>query len=222
MFLYNSTKEQLRLAEYGRNLQNIVNYIVSIEDREKRNVYAHAIADWMCQISPQTREIGDYKHKIWDHLHVISGYKLDVDSPYPVPTPESFKQTPNRLSYPNDKIRVRHYGKSVEKLLEKVKTIQEQEVRNRYVADMANFMKLAYVNWNKDYVSDEVILADLKMLSKGELQLGEETSLNQVQARNNNQQRNNKNKNRNKNNNNNNNNGKKNWNKNRNKNRGQQ
>ena len=219
MFDYNTTRPSLLYSEYGRNIQNMVKYIKTLENKEDRNKHALAVIDLMGFLNPHLRDVADFKHKLWDHLFIIADFDLDVDSPYPIPSRESLDTKPERVPYPSNKIKYKHYGKTVELMIERAKEItDEPERKSSMVASIANFMKMSYVTWNKDSVSDESIINDLKVLSKGELVLDENVNLNKVEVRstsnksrqNNNfkQRNNNNNNNRNNKNNNRNNNGK--------------
>jgi len=180
-FDYNTTRNELILAEYGRNVQNMVKYIIELPDREERNKYAQAVIDLMGFLNPHLRDVADFKHKLWDHLHIISGYKIDVDSPYPKPTPEAALIKPGHIGYPQQKIKYKHYGKTVEVMIEKAKAVDEPERRAAMVQGIANFMKMAYVTWNKDSVADETIFKNLRELSAGQLELDENINLNKVE-----------------------------------------
>jgi hypothetical protein len=208
-FDYNTTRSDLILAEYGRNVQNMVKYIIDLPTKEERNKYAQAVIDLMGFLNPHLRDVADFKHKLWDHLHIISDYKIDVDSPYPKPTPEAAAVKPAHIGYPQQKIRYKHYGKTVEKLIEKTIEEENPERKAAMVQGVANFMKMAYVQWNKDNVSDEVIFKNLRELSDGKLELDENVNLQKVEFRpqanrqnNNNRGKNNNNKGRQNNNNN--------------------
>lgn len=208
-FDYNTTRSDLILAEYGRNVQNMVKYIIDLPTKEERNKYAQAVIDLMGFLNPHLRDVADFKHKLWDHLHIISDYKIDVDSPYPKPTPEAALVKPAHIGYPQQKIRYKHYGKTVEKLIEKTIEEENPERKAAMVQGVANFMKMAYVQWNKDNVSDEVIFKNLRELSDGKLELDENVNLQKVEFRpqanrqnNNNRGKNNNNKGRQNNNNN--------------------
>lgn len=221
-FDYNSTRNKLILSEYGRNVQNMVKYIVALPTKEERNRYAQVVIDLMGFLNPHLRDVADFKHKLWDHLHIISDYQIDVDSPYPKPTPDSIHIKPSPLNYPHQRIRYKHYGKTIELMIEKAKSIEEPERKKHMVQAIANFMKMAYVQWNKDSVADESIIADLYAMSGGQLKLDENVNLSKVEFRppqnNNPRKNNNNNQNRGRQNNNNNNN--QNRNKNNNQNRG--
>ncbi|WP_316841459.1 DUF4290 domain-containing protein [Pedobacter gandavensis] len=180
-FDYNTTRNELILAEYGRNVQNMVKYIIELPDLEERNKYAQAVIDLMGFLNPHLRDVADFKHKLWDHLHIISGYKIDVDCPYPKPTPEDALVKPKHIGYPQQKITYKHYGKTVETMIEKAKAVDDPERRAAMVQGIANFMKMAYVTWNKDSVADETILKNLRELSGGQLQLDENVNLAKVE-----------------------------------------
>jgi len=216
-FDYNSTRNKLILSEYGRNVQNMVKYITALPTKEERNRYAQVVIDLMGFLNPHLRDVADFKHKLWDHLHIISNFEIDVDSPYPKPSPEAIHFKPDPLKYPHQRIRYKHYGKTIELMMEKAKSIEEPERKRHMVQSIANFMKMAYVQWNKDSVADEIILSDLYAMSGGQLKLEENVNLNKVEfrtppnnqnnrGRNNNNPRNNNNNNQNRNRNNNNNN----------------
>lgn len=188
---YNTSLPKMIIPEYGRNIQKMIDFAITVADKEERNKVARAIIDVMGQLNPHLRDVTDFKHKLWDHLFIISEFKLDVDSPYPRPTPETFQTKPELLKYPSNDIRYKHYGKTVERIIEKAKEYPEGDERNALVEQIANLMKRSYLNWNRDSVNDEVILKQLSELSKGQLKLADNSSLRSTQAfvpRNNNQQ----------------------------------
>jgi len=182
-FDYNSTRNKLILSEYGRNVQNMVKYICELPTKEERNRYAQVVIDLMGFLNPHLRDVADFKHKLWDHLHIISNFQIDVDSPYPKPELEAIHMKPEPLKYPHQRIRYKHYGKTIELMIEKAKSIEEPDRKQHMVQAIANFMKMAYVQWNKDSVADESILADLRAMSGGQLQLEENVNLNKVEFR---------------------------------------
>lgn len=204
-FDYNTTRSHLILSEYGRNVQNMVKYICELPTIEERNKYAQAVIDLMGFLQPHLRDVADFKHKLWDHLHIISGYQIDVDSPYPKPLIENAYIKPEPLAYPQQRITYKHYGKTVENLIEKAMREENAEIKKAMVQSIANFMKMAYVTWNKDNVSDDTIIKDLKYLSGGLLSLDEGVNLAKVEFRAQNPRQNNNNNNRGRSNNNNNN-----------------
>ena len=188
-FDYNTSREKLILAEYGRNVQNMVEYIVALPTKEERNRYASVVIEMMGFLNPHLRDVADFKHKLWDHLQIISKFRIDVDSPYPSPTQEQINFKPEVLPYPQSRIKFKHYGRTVEVMIKKALEITEPEKKQHMVNSIANFMKMAYVLWNKDHVADDQILSDLREMSNGELDLSE-VVLNKVEVK---QQNNNNN-----------------------------
>lgn len=182
-FDYNTTRNKLILAEYGRNVQNMVKYIVALPTKEERNRYAQVVIDLMGFLNPHLRDVADFKHKLWDHLHIISDFKIDVDSPYPKPSEDAIRFKPAPLAYPQQRIKYKHYGKTVELMISRAKSIEEPERKQQMVQSIANFMKMAYVTWNKDSVADETIIKDLREMSNGALQLEENVNLQRVEVR---------------------------------------
>lgn len=168
-FDYNTSRKYLVLPEYGRNIQKMVDYIKTVEDREERNRLAHAIVAIMGNLNPHLRDINDFKHKLWDHLAIIANFELDIDYPYEIPKAEMFQQPPKSVEYGTHKITYRHYGKSIELMIEAAIEMPEGEDREKVTSLIANHMKKSYLSWNRDSVNDEVILKDLTKLSKGKI-----------------------------------------------------
>lgn len=180
-FDYNTTRRKLILAEYGRNVQNMVAYICSLPTKEERNRHAAVVIELMGFLNPHLRDVADFKHKLWDHLHIISNFQIDVDSPYPKPSPDALTIKPDALAYPQSRIRFKHYGKTVEIMIGKARAIEDPARRQQMTESIANFMKMAYVTWNKDSVADETIINDLRELSKGDLEVDENLNLVRVE-----------------------------------------
>ncbi|MCD6178430.1 MAG: DUF4290 domain-containing protein [Bacteroidales bacterium] len=170
---YNSTREKLIIPEYGRNVQKMIYHALTMEDREKRTAFVKYIVGVMTQMHISTGSYGDYNHMIWDHMHIIADYKMDVDSPYPIPDKENIEATPKTLSYSSGKIKYRPYGSNIEKMIQLAITYEEGEEKNSLIENIANHLKKAYLNWNRDSVEDEVILKHLEVLSEGKLILQE-------------------------------------------------
>lgn len=168
---YNSQRSKMNISEYGRNIQKMIEHIMSIEDREKRNQLAKATIQVMGQLNPHLRDVNDFKHKLWDHLFIMSDFKLDVDSPYPIPSRETLKKKPERLSYASNNITFRHYGRHIERMIEKAKDFPEGEEKEALVKMVANHLKKSYLTWNRDAVTDEEIASHLAKLSDGQLNL---------------------------------------------------
>ena len=167
---YNSQRKKLPLPEYGRNIQNMVDYLFTIEDKEKRNRSAQTVIDVMGNLYPYLRDVAEFKHKLWDHLAIMSDFKLDIDYPYSPPTPDILTEKPNRVPYSDNNIRYKHYGFIMESLIKKTAELEGEE-KEILVELIANHMKKSYTAWNKDGVEDEKILLDLKELSKGRVNL---------------------------------------------------
>lgn len=174
---YNTQLERLIIPEYGRNIQSMIEYCCTIENRDERNLCAKAIIQVMGQLNPTLRDQSDYTHKLWDHLFIISQFKLDVDSPYPIPERESFNEKPQKLNYPKGRIRYKHYGKTIEDIINKAKEYSEGPEKAELTRQIANHLKKSYYNWNKDNITDDVVLKNLSELSNGELKLDETTTL---------------------------------------------
>lgn len=182
-FDYNSTRPRLILAEYGRNVQNMVDYICTVEDKDERHRLAQVVIDMMGVLNPHLRDVSDFKHKLWDHLYIISDFKIDVDSPYPIPNREEIRQKPEPLPYPQHRIRFKHYGHVIEKMIQKAMAVTNEEARAKMTLGVANFMKMAYLTWNKDSVNDQQIILDLGELSGGLLTLPNDTVLTKLDFR---------------------------------------
>ncbi len=176
-FDYNSTRSKLILAEYGRNVQNMVDYICTVPSKEERNRLAQVVIDMMGVLNPHLRDVSDFKHKLWDHLYIISDFKIDVDSPYPVPKKDEIHHKPEPIPYPQNRIRFKHYGHVAEKMIQKAVAHSDEESRMKMGLSIANFMKMAYLTWNKDSVNDLQIIHDLADMSGGILRLPEDTVL---------------------------------------------
>ncbi|MDY0102784.1 MAG: DUF4290 domain-containing protein [Lentimicrobium sp.] len=174
---YNSTREKLIIPEYGRNVQQMAAYVVSVEDREKRTNLAKVLIGVMAQLHPENRDTADYKQKLWDHLHIISGFKLDVDGPYPAPSPDIIEKKPQQVPYPQNNIRFRPYGKNIEKIIHKACDFEEGAEKDALVKNIANHLKKSYLNWNRDSVNDELITGHLAELSHGKLKLSDDARL---------------------------------------------
>jgi uncharacterized protein DUF4290 len=170
---YNTQREKLLLPEYGRNIQKLVNYCKTIEDRDERTRVAMAIISIMGNLNPHLRDITDFKHKLWDHLAIISNFELDVDSPYPMPQRDILFEKPKQVPYKEEEIRYKHYGKVMENLIEKAAEYEEGEEKNALIEIIANHMKKSYLKWNKDVVDDKTIFRDLVLLSKNKIKVDE-------------------------------------------------
>ncbi len=168
---YNTQRGNLNIPEYGRNVQRMVNYCLSIEDRDQRNKVAQSIIDVMGNLNPHLRDVPDFKHKLWDHLFIMSKFELDVDSPYPIPTPQTFEERPDNVPYPDKQSKYRYYGHIVRKMVDYTSKLEEGDLKEGLKIAIANQMKKSYLMWNKDTVDDMVIFQELAEMSEGKLKL---------------------------------------------------
>ena len=166
---YNTSLSKLIIPEYGRNVQKMVHSIIAIEDREKRNHQAKSIIEVMGNLNPHLRDVPDFKHKLWDHLFIMSDFHLDVDSPYDRPSKESFEKKPEILKYSDNNIKFRHYGKILPLIIKRTIDLDEGEYKDFLVFTIANHMKKSYLTWNKANVEDDVILKHLSQMSDDKL-----------------------------------------------------
>lgn len=180
--LYNTERVRLYIPEYGRNVQKMVDYLKTIEDRDKRNEQAKAVIKVMEIINPAVKLQEDYEHKLWDHLHIISGFSLDVDSPYPVPAPESLNEKPMMVPIEKRPIKATHYGRNIENLIDLVASTPDGEVKTEMIRTLALYMRQQYLIWNKDSVSDQTIFQDIERLSDNRIKVPEGLGLNKVDS----------------------------------------
>ena len=167
---YNTTRNHLTIREYGRHIQKMVDHIITIEDRQKRQEQAHVVIELMGFLNPHLKNVEDFRHKLWDHLFLIADFKLDVDSPYPIPTRESLKARPERLPYPKRHPRYNHLGKNIEVVIDKALKEENPEKKQGFANAIAYYMKLSYNNWHKENIHDDAIQAELSAITKGELE----------------------------------------------------
>lgn len=167
---YNTTREKLKLPEYGRLVQNMVEYALTITDRTERQAYAQAIVDVMAGLNPKMKDVDDYQHKIWDHLAYISDYKLDIDYPFEITEHRGAATKPERLSYPKSEIRFRHYGRLIEKAISELKDMTDEEEKKTLTRLVANRMKRNLADWKGDGVQDAKVARDIAYYTEGKVQ----------------------------------------------------
>jgi hypothetical protein len=168
---YNTQRKRMALPEYGRNVQKMVDHIKTIKNRDERNRAAKTIISIMGNLNPHLRDIGDFKHKLWDHLSLIAEFELDIDSPYPVPEPSKFIEKPKQVPYKQGDIRYLHYGRIIELMINAASEMDDGDEKEYLTNMIVNQMKKSYVTWNRGQVADEVIIKDMKLLSKGRLKM---------------------------------------------------
>lgn len=174
---YNSMRDDLVIPEYGRSIHEMVQHCLSIADKAERSKCAAAIVSVMGSVVSQEGEKERAEHKLWNQLHVMARYELDVDAPFPKPEPAEKESAPAEMDYPNAQSRVGHFGKTTLDLIEAAKAMEEGEEKNILVVKVANLMKRHFLTWNRNTVEDAVIAAELKAKSDGALVLPEGVEL---------------------------------------------
>ena len=168
-FEYNTQQRKLPMPEYGRSVQNMVDHALTITDRDERQRCANTIVDIMGSMFPQLKDVEDFRRKLWDHLAIMSDFKLDIDYPVEIVKKENLDIKPDSIPYPLNNIRYRHYGQYVQDMIDIAVSLPDSEDKNYLIYLIANDMKKEYITWNKDGVSDEKILQDLYDLSHGKI-----------------------------------------------------
>ena len=166
---YNSHRDALKMPEYGRHIQKMVQQAVEIEDKEERTKYTGHIIKVMGNLFPYLRDVSEFKQKLYDHLAIMSDFKLDIDTTYVLPTHEALQVKVEPLGYPQTNIKLRYYGGKVEDMIQACVKIEDLDIRKRMANSIANQMKHAFLMWNKKVVVDDKIYKDLSMLSNGVL-----------------------------------------------------
>ena len=166
---YNTTRNELAMREYGRHIQKMIEHLLSIEDPERRQRNAQAVIELMGFLNPHLKNVEDFRHKLWDHLFLISHFKLDVKSPYPIPTKETLKAKPKPLKYPKRYPKFSHLGKNLEVVINKALQEENPDKRLGFANAVAYYMKLAYNNWHKEIVHDDAIQSELTNITDGQL-----------------------------------------------------
>lgn len=177
---YNSEREELIIPEYGRNVQKMVKYAKSIEDKEQRQMFIEMVVNLMAQMQPQGRNgAREFKEKLWNHVFLISDYDLDVEAPDGIQiVPLKERKHPPKLPYPKEERAFRHYGHNVKELLAKAATVEDPEKQEMFINIIGSYMKLAFKTWNKEhYVNDELIRGDLQAMSAGQINIPNDLSL---------------------------------------------
>lgn len=183
---YNTQRSPMVEAEYGRIIHEMVAHLLTITDRAERTKAAEGLIKVMSTLATNAMKDSDnFKQKLWDHLHIMAQYKLDVDCPYPIPEPEANEDRLKRMPYPSRNIKIKHYGKTIEKMIEAAIKMENPERKAAYAETIANFMKLLFKTWNKSIINDEEVISDLKKLSNGKLDVSPNTVLDSLQIKDN-------------------------------------
>ncbi len=168
---YNTERPKLIIPEYGRHIQKMVDQAIAIEDKQERNKIAKSIIAVMGNLNPHLRDVPDFQPMLWDQLFIISDFKLDVDSPFPIPTREELMERPDPLKYPQNYPKYRFYGNNIKRMIDVATNWEEGDKKEGLILTIANHMKKCFLNWNKDTVEDDVIFAHLYELSDGKINL---------------------------------------------------
>jgi len=172
---YPTLQGKLIMPEYGRNIQQMVKHAMAIEDREERARCVKTIINIMGNLFPYLRDVNDFKHKLWDHIAIMSDFKLDIDYPYEIVKPENLYTRPERVPYQSHRMRYHHYGITLEKMIARVADYEEGEERTELIRLIANQMKKCFLAWNKEIVDNRKIFEDLRELSNGKLDFTDDT-----------------------------------------------
>ena len=173
---YNTQRKKLPMPEYGRNIQNMVDHLQTIEDKSERNRAAQSVIDVMGNLYTYLRDVAEFKHKLWDHLAIMSDFQLDIDYPYEPPSRDILTEKPHTIAYNQHDLKYRHYGLITQKMID-VAIEMEGEEREIMIEQLANHMKKLYLMWNKDSVEDDKIFQDLEEMSDGKLKVPKDLSL---------------------------------------------
>lgn len=179
---YNSQRPLMIIPEYGRHVQKMAQHLLTIKNRQERSRATEVVIQTMTQVHPYAKDSEELRRKLWDHLYIITDYKLDVDGPYPKPAPGLLESKPKRLNYPIYTVNYKHYGKIINELIKKAVKYKEGAEKDALVESIAILMKKAYMLWNKATVNDKTVVDDLKQLSGGKLALKDLTKLGNVQV----------------------------------------
>ena len=169
MLEYNASRPDIILKEYGRNVQKLANHLATIEDREKRASYAYTLIELMRQLNPAVRENNETTQKLWDDLFIMTNFTLDVEAPFPPPEVDVLTRKPKRVPYHTEPVRYRHYGKNLEKLIEQAGELEDEEEKRNAIIYLGKLMKTFYATWNRENIDDEIIIRDMKKMSRGKL-----------------------------------------------------
>ena len=179
---YNTEREKLAMPEYGRNVLKMVEDVKRIEDRAKRSEQARAVVRVMEILNPQVHSADNWEQKLWDHLYIMAGYDLDVDSPYPMPSPEQRKSRPEIIPLKKKPIKATHYGRNIESIIDLIASEPEGEMKTAMICSLAMYMRQQYLIWNKDSVADTTIFSDIEKLSEYRIKVPEGLTLSRISS----------------------------------------
>ena len=178
---YNAGRKRLYLPEYGRHIHQMVDGLLEISDRDERNRRARMVIDVMGNLNPLLRDTPDFTHKLWDHLFIMSDFKLDVDSPYPIPTHATLSPNPHRMKYPDKKIELKHYGKNVLNMLRSLEGADDPEAVQEVISNVARYMRTKSYEYNQELPNNEMIIKEIKKMTGGRITI-DEVALNHIKS----------------------------------------
>ena len=179
---YNTERGRLSMPEYGRNVLKMVEQLKSVPDKAERTRQARAVVRVMELLNPQVHGEENWEQKLWDHLHIISGYSLDVDSPYQAPVPEERLARPAVIPLKKKPVRATHYGRNIESIIDLISSEEDGPQKTAMIRSLAIYMRQQYLIWNKDSVADETIFKDIENLSEGRIKVPEGLSLTKLSS----------------------------------------
>jgi len=170
---YNTTKSHLTMPEYGRHIQNMINHAINLDEKKEQQKCVDSIIAFMGQMNPHLRDVKEFTHKLWDHLHIMSGFQLNVESPYPKPEIDKLTEKPTPMNYPGSKIKFSYYGSTIPNMIETAINLKGKE-KEIMTGMIANQMKKSYILFNESSVDNNIIRLHLKQLSNGQLKIAED------------------------------------------------
>lgn len=171
---YNIYRKNLQLPEYGRHIHQMVDNLMAIKDRDERNRKARIVINVMGNLNPLLRDTPEFTHKLWDHMFIMSDFKLDVDSPYPIPTSLSLTPVPKKMEYPKKKVMMKHYGKYVNSIITSLEHVDNQEAVQETLGDIARYMRTKSYEYNQEHPNNEAIIKDIKRMSDNRISVDED------------------------------------------------
>lgn len=171
---YNIYRKPLYLPEYGRHIHEMIDNLFAIKDREERNRKAKVVIDVMGNLNPLLRDTPEFTHKLWDHLFIMSDFKLDVDSPYPIPTSNTLMPQPAKMEYPDKRVVMKHYGKYVYRVINSLKGNKDEQATNAVINNIARYMRTKSYEYNQEHPNNEAIIKDIKRMSGYDISVDED------------------------------------------------
>lgn len=164
---YNTERQHLRMPEYGRTIQEMVEYAKTLEDKQERQDCAATIVSLMAGMAEQRGDREEFEQKLWNHLAAIANYELDIDYPVAIIRLDEKQAQHERIPYPQKRIARRHYGAAVEATLKKIAETEDTDERIALTRLVAIQMKRDLGRWNRDAMNDQKVLNDIAQMTDG-------------------------------------------------------